>query len=93
MSDDGSATIAKWQRKMDRAEEGDRKAKTGMKEAIKEAMEDVDTHRNIARELTEARQGGRKAHTQMDKDSYSEGYGNDGEIITGYGDDRPWDRE
>ena len=86
MSDDGSATIAKWQRKLDKLEEGDRKAKKGMKEAIKEAMEDGATHKNIARELLNARQGGKPAHNR-------EGYGDDGEVITGYGDDRPWDRE
>lgn len=86
MSDDGAATIAKWQRKMDRAEEGDRRAKEGMKSAIKLMMQNRDTHTNIDREMQEARQGGRKPHDK-------EGYGDDGEIITGFSDDRPWERE
>lgn len=86
MSDDGSATIAKWTRKQERAEEGDRKAKEGMRNAVKRAMQDGGTHKNIARELLDARQGGGKPHNK-------EGYGDDGEIITGFGDDRPWERD
>ncbi len=86
MSDDGSATIAKWQRKLERLEDGDRKAKKGMKEAIKEAMQEEDTHRNIARELLNARQGGTPIKERA-------AYGDDGEVITGYSDDRPWERE
>ena len=86
MSDDGAATIARFTRKVERAEEGDRKARAGMKDAVKQAMTDEDTHRNIARELLNARQGGKPAHNR-------EGYGDDGEVITGFGDDRPWDRE
>ena len=64
MSDDGSAVIAKWTRKQERAEEGDRKAQEGMKNAVKKAMEDGATHKNIARELLDARQGDRKPHNK-----------------------------
>ena len=87
MSDDGSATIAKWTRKQEKAEEGDRRAKAGMKDAVKKAMKDGATHKNIARELLDARQGDRKPHNRY-------GYGDDdGEVITGYGEDRPWERD
>ncbi len=86
MPDDGSAIIAKWTRKQERAEEGDRKAQEGMKDAVKKAMQDATTHWNIANELLDARQGDRKPHNKY-------GYGDDGEIITGYSDDRPWDRD
>ncbi len=86
MSDDGQATIAKWTRKKERMEDDDREARRDMKAAIKYAMKDEDTHRNIARELLRARQGGDTIKNQ-------EGFGDDGEIITGYHEDRPWERD
>ncbi len=85
MSDDGSATMAKWGRKMERIEDEDRKAKQGMKKAIAEAMRNETTHRNITNELVEARKGPASKHR--------EGFGDDGEIITGINEDRPWERD
>ena len=86
MSDEGATTIAKWTRKQERAEDADRRGREGMKDAIKRAMKDSGTHKNIAQELLDARQGDRKPH-----DKY--GYGEDNEVITGYVDDRPWNRD
>lgn len=83
---DGRATIAKWTRKQERAEDDDRKAHSGMKEAIKDAMRGEDTHRNIARELLNARRGGATIKNR-------EGYGDDDEVITGWNEERPWERE
>jgi len=85
MPDDGSATINKWTRKMERREDEDRKAKQGMKKAISEAMKDTGTKRNITIQLTEARKG--PAAVQR------EGFGDDGEVITGNPEDCPWERD
>lgn len=85
MSDDGSATMAKWGRKMERREEEDRKAHREMKKAIAGAMKDDKTKRNITNQFIEARKG--PAAVQR------EGYGDDGEIITGKPEDSPWERD
>lgn len=85
MSDDGQATIAKWTRKMERREEDDRKAKQNMKKVISAAMKDDDTKRNITNQIIEARKG--PAAVQR------EGFGDDGEIITGKPEDSPWERD
>ncbi len=85
MPDDGSATMAKWGRKMERREEEDRKAKQDMKKVIAKAMRDKDTHRNITNQLVEARKGPAAIHR--------EGFGDDGEVITGIDEDRPWERD
>jgi hypothetical protein len=77
--------MAKWGRKMERIEDEDRKAKRDMKKVIAAAMRDKDTHRNITNELVEARKG--------PKSVTREGYGDDGEIITGIDEDRPWERD
>lgn len=85
MADDGSATMAKWGRKMERREEEDRKAKAGMKKAITEAMKDDRTKHNITSQLVEARKGPAAVHR--------EGFGDDGEVITGNPEDCPWERD
>ena len=85
MSEDGSAVMAKWGRKQAMREEEDRKAKASMKTVIANAMKDTNTKRNITNELIQARQG-RPAE-------FKEGYGDDGEIITGINMDRPWERD
>jgi hypothetical protein len=86
MSDDGSATIRKYQRKIDKLNEDDKSATENMKSVIAKAMKEEGTHRNIAKELLDARRGGK----QMDS---REGYGDDGEIITGEAKDSPWTRD
>ncbi len=83
---DGRATIAKWTRKQERMEKEDKNASRDMKATIKEAMKDEETHRNIARELLNARRGGGGP-------KHHDGYGDDEEIITGYHEDRPWERD
>jgi hypothetical protein len=84
---DGSATINKWQRKQEKAEDSDKKAREKMKAAISGAMKDPTTHKNLSRELLEARQGGGSPMKNR------EGYGDDGEIFTGIHEDRPWERD
>ncbi len=85
MPDEGAATMAKWGRKMERLEDEDREAKRNMKKVIAAAMRDKDTRRNITNELVEARKGPKAVNR--------EGYGDDGEIITGIDEDRPWERD
>jgi hypothetical protein len=85
MSDDGQATMAKWGRKMERREEEDRKATQDMKKVISAAMKDPATKRNLTNQLVEARKG--PAAVQR------EGFGDDGEIITGNPEDCPWERD
>lgn len=85
MPDDGSATIAKWTRKMERREEDDRKATRDMKKVISAAMKDKSTHDNITNQLVDARKGPKAVHR--------EGYGDDGEVITGEPEDSPWIRD
>jgi len=84
---DGQATINKWQRKIDKAEDADKKARDNMKKALSGAMKDPTTHRNLANELLRARQGGNAPLKQR------ESFGDDGEIFTGFYEDRPWDRD
>jgi hypothetical protein len=86
MSDDGSAVIAKWDRDKSKRESADRTAKDSMKKVIAAAMRDGSTKKNIAKELLDARRGGVRPHNR-------EGYGDDGEIITGNPGERPWERE
>lgn len=84
---DGQATINKWQRKQERAEDADKKAKEKMKSAISGAMKDPSTHKNLSQELLRARQGGGGPVKNR------EGYGDDGEVFTGINEDRPWERD
>jgi hypothetical protein len=87
MSDEeGSALIRKWESKKERAEEADKKAHKDMKRVLSAAMKDDGTHKNIVNELKTARQSGIRLQTR-------EGYGDDGDVITGFGDARPWDRD
>jgi len=83
---EGNTTIAKWARKQERAEENDKRAVKGMKDAIKGAMQDSETHSNIARELLRARQGGEPLKNRSC-------WGDDGEEFTGFYEDRPWERD
>jgi hypothetical protein len=85
MPDDGQATIDKWTRKMERREEENRKATKDMKKVLAAAMRDVNTKRNITNELIEARKGPAAVHR--------EGFGDDGEIITGNPEDCLWERD
>lgn len=88
MSDaQGSATVAKWTRKVEKMEDDDKSAREKMKAAIAGAMRDPETHKNLSRELLTARQGG---GIPM---KHREAYGDDGETFTGYSEDRPWERE
>jgi len=86
MSEDGSATIRKWEKKITKDREAGESASGKMKQVIAAAMKDIGTHKNITRELRDASKGGYR----IDK---REGYGDDGEIITGYDDDSPWKRD
>ncbi len=74
------------EREAGQAKDKDKAALDGMKDAIKKAMQDGGTHKNIAQELLDSRRGGSSI-------KHRESFGDDGEIITGYIDDRPWDRE
>ncbi len=74
------------EREAGQAKDKDKAASEGMKDAIKEAMKDGSTHKNIATELLDARRGGSAI-------KHRENFGDDGEIITGYINDRPWDRK
>jgi hypothetical protein len=84
---DGSATIAKWTRKHEKVEEDDKKATQGMKDAIKGAMRDAGTHKNISKELLRARQG------ESGPIKTRSCWGDDGEEFTGIYEDRPWERD
>jgi hypothetical protein len=84
---DGQATINKWQRKQEKAEDADKRAKEKMKGAISDAMKDPSTHKNLSQELLRARQGGGSPVKNR------EGYGDDGEVFTGINEDRPWERD
>ncbi len=83
---DGSATIAKWTRKQEKVEDNDKKAHKNMKDAIKGAMRDAGTHKNISQELLRARQG-------TDPIKSRSCWGDDGEEFTGIYEDRPWERD
>jgi hypothetical protein len=83
---DGNATIAKWTRKHEKTEEEDKSAHKDMKNAIKGAMRDAETHKNISKELLRARQG-----TDPIKERTC--WGDDGDEFTGIYEDRPWERD
>lgn len=80
------AAMKKWTRKFEKAAEADKDAQANMKKVLSAAMKDEGTHKNIVRELQAARNGGGRPHTR-------EGYGDDGEVITGWNDARPWERD
>ena len=82
----GDATIAKWTRKHEKAEENDKKAREGMKEAIKSAMKDPQTHLNFIKERQKAKDGGEAIKSRSC-------WGDDGEEFTGIYEDRPWERD
>ena len=83
----GDATINKWTRKQEKAEDNDKSAREKMKAAISGAMRDPETHKNLSRELLTARQGGGSPM------AHREAYGDDGEVFTGIDEDQPWKRE
>ena len=84
---DGSATIAKWTRKQEKVEADDKKAIQGMKDAIKNAMKDPQTHLNLIKERQKAKDGtGSPIKTRSC-------WGDDGEEFTGIYEDRPWERD
>jgi len=83
---DGSTTIRKWERKIEKARDADEKATKDMKKVLAAAMRDEGTKRNIISEMKGAAQSGTSLKSR-------EGYGDDGEVITGYADSRPWERE
>ena len=88
MSDaQGSATVSKWTRKVEKMEDDDKSGREKMKAAIAEAMRDPETHKNLSRELLTARQGGGVPMKPR------AAYGDDGEVFTGISEDRPWERE
>jgi hypothetical protein len=74
------------EREAGQAKSKDMAAIGGMKEAIKEAMKDSGTHKNIANELLTARRGGSAIKNR-------ESFGDDGEVITGNPEDSPWLRD
>lgn len=74
------------EREAGQAKDKDKAASDGMKDAIKTAMQDGDTHRNISQELLDARRGGSSIKNR-------ESFGDDGEVITGYPGDSPWVRD
>ena len=79
-------TIDKWQRKLATMEQESDKAVKNMKKAIAMSMKDRQTHENIAREMLDAKRGNKAP-------VFREGFGDDGEVYTGIGDDRPWERD
>jgi hypothetical protein len=79
-------TTRRIEREAEHAEENDRDARDGMKEAIREAMKDGDTHRNISTQLLKARRGESSV-------KHLERFGDDGEVITGNPEDSPWLRD
>jgi len=88
MSDDGSATIKKYQRRQEKIEDADKAAKQNMKAVISKAMKDEGTHKNIARELLKARQGGGNSIKNRSC------WGDDGDDeFTGIHEERPWERD
>ena len=88
MPDNGEATIRKYQRKLERLEENDKSANENMKSVIAKAMRDEGTHKNIARELLKARQGGSGSMKTRSA------WGDDGdEEFTGIHEERPWERD
>jgi hypothetical protein len=74
------------EREAGQAKDKDKAATDGMKDAIKSAMKDSDTHKNIANELLDARRGGSSINNR-------ESFGDDGEVITGNPEDSPWLRD
>jgi uncharacterized protein (UPF0335 family) len=88
MPDDGSAVIRKYRNKLEKLEDDDKSAKENMKSVIAKAMKDEGTHKNIAKELLKARQGG---DGSMKNRSC---WGDDGDDeFTGIYEDRPWERD
>lgn len=86
MSEDGSVTIKRWEKKIEKMRDSGEKAQSDMKKVIAAAMRDDGTHTNIARELRDTTRAGYQIKPR-------EGYGDDGEVITGFADDRPWTRD
>jgi len=86
MSEGDSATMNKWAKKFEKTKEDGENAHYKMKQVIAAAMKDEGTHKNIVRELRDASKGGYRINNR-------EGYGDDGEVITGYDDDCPWKRD
>jgi hypothetical protein len=74
------------EREAGQAKDKDKAASDGMKDAIKSAMKDSGTHKNIANELLNARRGGSSMKNR-------EAFGDDGEVITGNPEDSPWLRD
>jgi len=88
MSDDGSATIRKYRRKVEKLEDDDKSANENMKSVIAKAMKDEGTHKNIAKELLRARQGGGESMKNRSA------WGDDGDDeFTGINEPRPWERD
>lgn len=83
---DGDATIARWTRKHEKVEDNAKKAKEGMKNAIKDAMMDPQTHVNIIKERQKAKEGGSEIKVRA-------AWGDDGDEFTGIHEDRPWERD
>lgn len=81
-----SYALKKWAKKFEKARQADTDAQANMKKVIAAAMRDETTHKNIDLELKAVRKGGGTPHTRV-------GYGDDGEVITGYGEARPWERD
>jgi hypothetical protein len=79
-------TTRKIERDAAMAQDRDRDARDGMKDAISSAMKDSTTHKNIAQELLDARRGGNTVQ-------HRENFGDDGEVITGKPEDSPWLRD
>lgn len=71
------------EKEAEQAQDKDRDARDGMKDAIKEAMRNDDTHKNISKELLKARRGENSI-------SHRERFGEDNEVITGNPEDSPW---
>ena len=80
------AVIDKWSKKKAQMESNDELARKSMKELIKTAMQNEETHANITRELINARKGGNTS-------KFREGFGDDNDVVTGFLDDTPWKRD
>jgi hypothetical protein len=79
-------TTRRIEREAEHADQNDKDARDGMKDAIKSAMKDGDTHRNISSQLLRARRGDSNVE-------HRERFGDDNEVITGNPEDSPWLRD
>jgi hypothetical protein len=84
-SSEHTSTIRKWEREEDRRKQIAEHMESEVKKALRGIMGNGDNRRNVAKDLKEAAESGRRIEDR-------EGYGRDDELVTGY-EDRPWERD